>query len=177
MRKVSLFLSSFIVMAACNNGQTTATIESKGEAKDAAIEYAYSPKEKPNWEKGKPENSAFVLSVLKKFETNNIDQMSGDFADTVTFIADQMHFTGTKDSLLKMFKEWRSKSKVLVIDMHDWEAVHGKDNNEDWVSMWYQEKRTNMEGKTDSVMSMDDVKLENGKITVIDSKQRRYPEK
>jgi hypothetical protein len=88
-----------------------------------------------------------------------------------------MHFTGPKDSLLKMFKQSRGNVKNFVVEMHDWEAVHGKDNNEDWVSMWYQEKWTSMDGKTDSVMAMDDVKLENGKIRVIDSKQRRYPEK
>ena len=61
--------------------------------------------------------------------------------------------------------------------MHDWESVHGKDNKQDWVSIWYRAKWTDKNNKLDSVMFMDDAKIENGKIRVLDTKLRHFPKK
>jgi len=36
-------------------------------------------------------------------------------------------------------------------------------------------KWTDAKGKTDSVYMMDDLKIENGKITVLDEKSRHFP--
>jgi len=48
---------------------------------------------------------------------------------------------------------------------------------EDWVSLWYKEVWTGKDGKMDSTHNMDDIKVENGRIKVIDNKQRRFPPK
>jgi len=176
MRKTSL-VSGILLLLACNNGQTSASVEAKPPASESEPTYAYTPKDKPNWEMGDPKNIAFVLNGLKKYETNRIDELSADFADSVWFAGDGFQFEGPKDSLLKIFKKEWENTKSIAIEMHDWEAVHGKTNNEDWVSLWYKETVTDKNGKVDSVMHMDDIRIVNGKITIIDSKQRRWPEK
>ena len=61
--------------------------------------------------------------------------------------------------------------------MDDWETVHGKDNHEGWVSLWYKEVWTSKDGKMDSTHNMDDIKIENGKIKVIDSKEGSHRKK
>ena len=176
MRKTSLILSACLVLLACNNSQTSAGIENK-PTEESPTNYAYTPKEKPNWEMGDAKNIAFVLNALKKYETDRIDELGEDMADSVTFVADRFKFDGKKDSLLKIFKKEWENTNSMTIEMHDWEAVHGKDNKEDWVSLWYKNTWTNKDGKMDSAMNMDDIRIVNGKIRVIDTKQRRFPEK
>ena len=177
MRKWSIFLSGLLLLAACNNGNKSADIETKPDSAKTMISYAYTPREMPNWEMGNPENVAFVLNALKKYETGKLDDLSADFADSVWFGADKFEFNGTRDSLIKIFKKDWENTKSVSIEMHDWEAVHGKENKEDWVGLWYKETWTGKDGKVDSAMYMDDIKLENGKIRVIDSKRRGFPVK
>jgi hypothetical protein len=61
--------------------------------------------------------------------------------------------------------------------MEDYEAVQSKDKKDEWVSLWYKAVNTDKKGKVDSVFKMFDLKIENGKIAVLDQKQRRYPAK
>ncbi len=57
--------------------------------------------------------------------------------------------------------------------MQDYESVRSKNRGEDWVSLWYTETTKPNGGKTDSTMVMDDIRIVNGKVAVIDSKMRR----
>jgi hypothetical protein len=181
MRKFSIFFPLLLLAAACNNNQSSASTDKKADSAIAApapaIEYAYKPKDMPNWEMGNPEYVAMVLNALKKYETNRIDELSSDFADSVWFGVDKFIFHGTKDSLIKIFKKDWENTKSVKIDMHDWEAVHGKDNKEDWVSLWYKQTWVGKDGKVDSAEMMDDLRIVNGKIRVIDSKKRDLPAK
>ncbi len=95
MRTTSL-LSGILLLMACNNGQTSASVDSKPPASESEPTYAYTPKEKPNWEMGDPKNIAFVLNGLKKYETNRIDELSDDFADSVSFVTDGFQFRGLR---------------------------------------------------------------------------------
>jgi hypothetical protein len=174
MRKFSIFFSGLFLLAACNNSNTSANIETKPDSAKDAVNYAYTPKEMPNWEMGNPEHTAMVLNSLKKYETGKLDELTADFADSVWLTADQFEFSGTRDSLIKIFKKDWEKTKSMTVEMHDWEAVHGKENKEDWVSLWYKTTWTGKDGKVDSAMYMDDIKIENGKIRGIDSKMRRF---
>jgi hypothetical protein len=63
----------------------------------------------------------------------------------------------------------------MVIDMHDWESVKSKSRNEEYVTMWYTEKTTDLKGRKDSANYTDDVKIVNGKIAEIDSKVQHFP--
>ncbi|HEV8273418.1 MAG TPA: hypothetical protein VGQ04_19020, partial [Chitinophagaceae bacterium] len=57
------------------------------------------------------------------------------------------------------------------------ETVISKDKKNEWVSLWYKEKWTDSQGKSDSIFHMDDVKIVNGKIAQIDQKSRKYMKK
>jgi hypothetical protein len=59
--------------------------------------------------------------------------------------------------------------------MDDYEAVTGKDKKSEWVTLWYKQVVTYKSGKMDSAEVVDDLKVENGKFTVLDEKQRKYP--
>ena len=164
-------------MAGCNNNESSTASEAKPDSSKPAITYAYTPEEMPNWEMGNPEHVAFVLNALKKYETGKVDELREFFADSVTVADDGFEFNGTRDSLISLFKKDWAKTESISIEMHDWEVVHGKENKEDWVSLWYKSVWKGKDGKVDSAMYMDDLKIVDGKIRVIDTKKRRYPAK
>jgi hypothetical protein len=67
---------------------------------------------------------------------------------------------------------YRNGIDTMSIRMHDYESVKSKSRGEEWVSIWYTETTT-LKGKaSDSAMVMDDVKIVNGKVALIDSKLR-----
>jgi hypothetical protein len=177
MRKFTIFLPGLLLLAGCNSNQSSDVIEAKPESSKTAITYAYTPREMPNWEIGKPEHAAFVLNALKKYETGKVDELHPFFSDSVSLADDGFEFNGTRDSLMAMFKKDRERTESISIEVHDWESVHGKDNKEDWVSIWYKSVWKGKDGKVDSAYYMDDVKIVDGKIRIIDTKKRRYPAK
>jgi hypothetical protein len=176
MRKFAIFIL-VLFLVSCNNSETSTAIESKADSSKTAITYAYTPKEMPNWEMGNPEHVAFVLNALKKYETGKVDELKDYFSDSMFVSDDGFEFSGTRDSLINLFKKDWEKTASISIEMHDWEAVHGKENKEDWVTLWYKSTLKGKDGKSDSAMYVDDLKIVDGKIRVIDSKKRRYPAK
>lgn len=59
--------------------------------------------------------------------------------------------------------------------MNDYESVISKDKKDEWVTLWYKQITTDKKGKVDSISVVDDIKIENGKITVLDEKSRKFP--
>jgi len=59
--------------------------------------------------------------------------------------------------------------------MGDYESVISKDKKEEYVTLWFKEIVTDKSGKTDSLAYVADLKIENGKITELDEKTRKYP--
>ena len=59
--------------------------------------------------------------------------------------------------------------------MEDFESVKFKDEKEEWVSLWYKEIWEDQKGKKDSVQTMDDLRIENGKIALLNQKVRHFP--
>ncbi len=175
MRRLIPIVVCLFLLVACNNSESTTVKDEKSDSATADIAYAYTTRNKPNWEIGNPANVAILLNALKAFETGKLDELNQYFADSVEFSADYVYFHGKRDSLLNIFrKDWETMQSMTV-EMNDWETVHGKDNNEDWVSIWYKAKWVGKDGKTDSSFFMDDAKIVNGKIRELDSKQRRFP--
>lgn len=179
MRKSVLLAACLSFFVACNNEKAGDSLESRSDSTGTSkqINYAYTPAEMPNWEMGDPENAALVLNSLKAYETGNIDECIKYFADSVEFLSDGYHFKGTRDSFAVALKKEREAIQSITIEMHDWESVHGKTNGENWVSLWYKQKWTDKNGKVDSLIEMDDAKIENGKIRVLDIKVRHFPKK
>jgi len=179
MKKIVFIGSLAILSVSCNNqvssesarGDTTATSSSE------KVDYAYLPKnhEPDNWERGDQKNVALVLASLKAFENKNVEEALKAFADSVEWAFDNFDAKISKDSLRSMFNGFWKNTTSMTIDMDDYEAVVSKDKKNNWVSLWYKQKWTDAKGKTDSVYMMDDVKIEDGKITVLDEKSRHYP--
>jgi hypothetical protein len=128
-----------------------------------------------DWVPGDPHHAAMVMKALKSYETGNLNDGKQYLADSVNFFVDGFRFKGTRDSLISILNKARAGYKEMAIDMHDWESVKSKSRNEEYVTMWYTEKTTDLKGKKDSANYTDDVKIVNGKIAEIDSKVQHYP--
>ena len=57
--------------------------------------------------------------------------------------------------------------------MGDWESVISKDKKEEWVTLWYSQTWEDMNGKTDSLAVIDDLRLKDGKIIRLDEYTRK----
>ena len=139
------------------------------------VELVYTMKYVSDWVPGDPHHAAMVMKALKGCETGNINDTKQYFADSVAFIGDGYKFKGTRDSLMSEFNKDRAEYKEVAIAMHDWESVKSKSRGEEYVTMWYMQKSTDMKGRKDSANYTDDVKIVNGKIAQIDSKVQHFP--
>ena len=170
------------ILLSCNGETKDAKTSEETKSEPATSEnltYAYSLKDHPsdNWDRGDQKNVVMVLNSLKAFENNKLDETFKDFADSVELSFDEFEAKLSKDSTLKMFQQQRNNMKTYSIEMEDYETVISKDKKNEWVSLWYKEKWTDNQGKTDSIFHMDDVKIVNGKIALIDQKSRKYMKK
>ncbi len=176
MKKMLTLCLLIYISVSCSNpaGKETAKTDSAGEAKPV---YAYTINKPDNWETGSSQNTAIVLSSLKAFENNKIDESLTNFADTVRWRADYMDAKFSKDSMKAMFiKSW-SEMASMKIDMHDFESVISKDKKDAYVTLWYVQTSTDKKGKTDSMSVINDLKIVNGKITELDEAIRHFPVK
>ena len=141
------------------------------------VEYAYTIERPDNWLPGDKNNTAIALRTLKAFENGDIDASMQGFADTVRIEMDNFEATLSNDSLKAMFKRERGGIKEMKIDMEDWESVVSKDKSLEYVSLWYKQSWTDASGKTDSLEVMDDLRMKNGKIVLLNEKIRHMAKK
>lgn len=178
MKKFLVIACASLLGIGCNTETTSS--EKNGSTTDSTgqIEYAYLPANHPPdyWIHGDQKSVAMVLNTLKAFETGDIEGSLAGFADSVRWATDGFDAKISRDSLRTMFTEWKKMSTVKI-EMEDYEGVISKDKKEEWVTLWYKQINTNKEGISDSLSLVNDLKIENGKITVLDEKARRYPVK
>jgi hypothetical protein len=174
MKKIFLLLISASFIFACNNEPaTTETASSDTTATNETLNLPYAVDRTPDWEIGDNSNVTIAMNTLKGFEQNDMAAVAQHLADSVEFYADGVAFKGTKDSLIQMMSKYRSSYDTIMIKMRDYESVKSKNRGEEWVGLWYTETVTPKGGKTDSAMTMDDIKIVDGKVALIDSKMRR----
>ena len=169
-----------VILFSCDS--QTKEASTKEEPKTEPTEkltYAYPLKDQPsdNWDRGDQKNVVLVLNSLKAWENNNLDEAMKDFADSIQLYFDGLEAKLSKDSTKKMFKSQRDNMKTYAVEMEDYESVISKDKKKEYVSLWYKEKWTDAKGVTDSIFHMDDIKIVNGKIAMIDQKSRKYAKK
>ena len=177
MKKMLIIACATLFAIGCNNKAETTESKAAPDATAEKIDYAYLPANHPpdNWDRGDQKNVAFVLKSLKAFESGNVDEALAAFADTVHWSADYFDQKVSKDSLRAMFNDFWKNMASLKIVMSDYEAVTSKDKKEEWVTLWYKQIMTDKAGKVDSAAMVNDLKIENGKITELDEKSRKYP--
>jgi hypothetical protein len=183
---IALLVTAAALFTSCNNSGESATAKDeskKDETKVASastetkMDYAYTIEHPDYWEIGPKENTKMVLASLKAWETGNVEDAMKDFGDSIDLRFDGYREKLSKDSAKAMFIKQRSMSKAMQITMDDFESVKSTDGKEQWVSMWYRQKWQDQKGVWDSIYQMDDLKIENGKIIVLDEKSRHFAKK
>ncbi len=169
-----LIIPFLLVLGAsgCKNNNTENT--NNGAAKP---EYAYTISKPDNWDIGSSQNTALVLSSLKAFEENKIDESISFFADSVNWRADFYDRKLSKDTLKALITSWRNDVAAITIKMHDFVSNISKDKKDEWVTAWYTQVFTDKTGKIDSIAVINDFKLMNGKIVELNETVRHFPTK
>jgi hypothetical protein len=185
MKKMLVISCMAIFAMACNNNdaKTANTADSTGTAKMEATK-APLPEmpfklDRPyqNWQPGNPQNAVVAMTGLKAFIDGNMDACVASFGDTVELRFDNYFAKLSNDSLRKDFTKQRSAFNSIEIKMNDWESVISEDKKEEWVTMWYKQINTYKNGKVDSMGVVDDCKIVNGKVVVLDEKIQHLPAK
>lgn len=173
MKKILLPLLTAAVLSACSsNDNATVKAATDSTTKTEAVNLPYTVEKTPDWEAGNPSNVAVAMNTLKAYVDNDMNAIGQYLADSVEFYTNNLQFKGTRDSLVKFFTTHRNMADKIGIQMHDYESVKSKARGEEWVGMWYTETDTQKNGTVDSAMVMDDIKIVNGKVAIIDSKAR-----
>lgn len=182
MKKIFLPLLSSALLVACSSNEPASV---KGAADSTAtttvstepLNLPFTVARTPDWERGNPAHVAVAMNTLKAYVVNDMTAVGQYLADSVEFYADNVAFKGTRDGLVQFFSKHRAGFDSIDVRMHDYESVKSKNRGEEWVALWYTETNKAKGGAIDSAMVMDDIKIVNGKVAVIDSKGRRLPKK
>lgn len=179
-KTIFVALASAFIFSCNSKPESTETTAKDSAAAEPVVEnisYAYTPvhHQPDNWDMGDQKNVALVLASLKAFENGKVEDALAAFADSVQWSADGFDKKLSKEEIRKEFTDAWAKMASTKIDMDDYETVVSKDKKDNWVGLWYKQTTTYKSGKKDSLYFMDDLKIENGKITVLDEKQRKFP--
>ncbi len=181
MKQLSISLL-VLFLVACNDNNKTATDHSDSTATTTAsttnYEYSYTL-EKPysNWQSGDQQHVVNVQKSLKAYENNNIPETVKYFADTVDLHFDNLDARISRDSLATLLTGSRARFSNVLVKMDDWESVISKDKKDEWVTIWYKEITTDKSGKIDSLAVINDAKIVNGKIAVLNEAIRHFGKK
>lgn len=154
----------------------SATVKS-ATATRPPVNLPYTIPQQYDWQWGSQENTRIAMQALKDFETGNTDASAAVFGDSAELRFDGMEGKFPRDTVKTLFQQSRAAYKILQIEMHDYESVKSKDGKEEWVSLWYKQRWQDTKGQWDSLSVMDDIRLMNGKIVVLDEKTRHYGKK
>lgn len=184
MKKTFLFAMVSLFAFGCNSGEnkteTKAADNSGTPAASTSVKYDYPytlDREYQDWQPGDQQHAVNVMKGLRAFETGDIDACIATFGDSVEVQFDYFQAKFSKDSLAKFFTTERARYSNMKIKMDDWESVISKDKKTEWVTMWYKQIMTDKKGKTDSLRVIDDCKIVNGKIVVLDEKIQHFQAK
>lgn len=185
MKQTFLILFAAISLIACNNSgdtasqtaDTTKMNDTKMASSTTTADLPYQVKDWADWQPGSMENLKTAMQSLKDYVDGNIDACVTGFADSAEVRFDYLIAKLPKDSLAAMFKRSRADSKSIQINMDDYESVKSKNGKEEWVTLWYKQKWQDNKGKWDSAAIVDDLKMVNGKIAVLDETRRFFPKK
>jgi hypothetical protein len=175
MKKSFLFIFSGVLLFGCNSNEPKQE-EAKTDsvAKKEVLNYPYTATYSLNWQPGDEKNAVVVLNSIKKYMDGDIKGSFSDFGDSITFLADAFHFSGTKDSLEKLMTPMRAQVSLMTFQPDTWLTAYYPDKQDTWVTVWGVQKWTLKNGTTDSFYIAEDVRLKDGKILEIDEKMRSY---
>jgi uncharacterized protein YcfL len=187
MKNFIFFACILFFVVSCNTknektgtmgSDSTTMADEKMAATTDNLDYPYTL-ETPyhDWQMGDKKHAVTVMKALKAYETNNIPESMRYFADSVELRFDNYHQKLSRDSLATLFAAGRNQNANVTVRLDDWESVISKDKNEEWVTLWYRQTWTDKKGKTDSMSVINDARIINGKIAVLEEALRHYPAK
>jgi len=164
------------------NSDSTVTRDKDGDDDSDMTDYSnvtlpYTTSKSADWVRGDGSNVAVAMSALRAYEMNDMNALASTLADSVEIFDDNYYFKGTRDSIVGALTKMRKGIDSVFIRMEDYESVKSKSRGDQWVSLWYVQTSKSKGGKTDSSMVMDDIKIVNGKVAIVDTKGRRLPKK
>ena len=165
-------------LASCNNADNNKKDAGAMEATAApAAEVKLPfPLQEPykNWQMGSTENVVAAMNSLRTFVDKDFTALAGTLADSIDIRLDYYQAKLSRDSALSMFKTERAKYSEIVITMSDYESVISADKKDEWVTIWYKQTWKDDKGVADSMAVIDDVKLKDGKMIVLDEKIQHF---
>src|SRR5215208_2659724 len=132
MEKKIVFFAASIIIAGCG-GKIAEQSKSK---QDTVLYYPYDAIYSAGFEPGKSIYLKEVLEIWRQYETGNLSDKSGSFADTIRIILPDAILYGQKDSVLSLFKKRRSIYSDVQSYVDAWMPVKAKETNEDLVFIW-----------------------------------------
>lgn len=179
MKQIVLTAGLALVLAACNNSPKEAAGSGSEAAPSAATVELPFTLERPyqNWQIGSTQNVATSMASLKAFVDKDFAAMGVSFADSIEISLDGYQQKLSKDSAIHMLSNARGMYTDLVIKMNDYVAVISGDKKSEWVTIWYKQTWKDAKGVADSLAVINDFKIENGKIAIIDEKIQHFQAK
>ena len=182
MKQILLIACMAFLIAGCNSA------ENKDASKETAVTTTATPAtnvelpyklDKPykDWQIGSAENTVVAMKSLKTFVDKDFAGLAATLADSVDVRVDGYQQKLSRDSAVKMFSAMRNDYNDLVITMYDYESVISADKKTEWVTLWYKQAWKDAKGKADSLSVIDDCKMENGKMAVLDEKIQHFQAK
>ena len=178
MKKVLFFSCVALFAISCTNndtkdaktGDTTKMADTKMTS--AKIPEMPFPTDHPydNWKAGDPQHAVTVMKGLKAFTEGDVNGAMDAFGDSVRIGFDHYQARLSKDGVKAMLTQNRAMYASITVKMDDWESVISEDKKSEWVTLWYKEYDTDKKGNVDSMGVVDDAKMVNGKIVVLDEK-------
>jgi hypothetical protein len=179
MKKLLIICAATMLVWGCTNsaeskdgGAADTTKMAATKPGDAKLPEMAFPLDRPyaNWQTGDPQHAANVMKGLKAFESGDINSCMDSFGDSVRVGFDYYQAKLSKDSLKSTLTHQRAMYSSIKVKMDDWESVISADKKDEWVTLWYHQYQTDKKGNTDSLGVVDDLKIMNGKIVVLDEK-------
>lgn len=184
MKQFIVIICLGVALASCNNAdkdkkdaELTEVKEVKGEP-IAEVKMPF-PLDSPykNWQIGSTDNVVAAMNALKTFVDKDFTAMAATIGDSLEVRFDYYHAKLGHDSAMKMFTTQRDQYNDLKITMYDYESVISADKKDEWVTMWYKQTWKNKKGVPDSLAIINDCKMKNGRMIILDEHIQHYPVK
>ena len=153
----------------------TAPAAATAETEKPLPEFAY-PVSRSHWKLGDPANTKLILDMYKAWDAKDANAVAGFFADSANMdMPDGRRLMLNKGNVYEKFAKARNQytntSNKIVAAL----ALHNDDLNEDWVQIMTYNKWEYKGGEKDSMLYFDNWRLQNSKISYLNSLQQKPP--
>ena len=182
LKQIFMYLLFTALVAGCNSDKTETAKSTDTDTNDEkpATEPVNVLPDLPtyvvykNWETGKPENTQLIINAYKAWDSDSPEDLATYFADSAAYdFPDGRRATTTNKTIESNLRQWRNAYKETTNIPFSLISLNNKDRGEEWVIAWTWNKWTYTDGKKDSMLYCDNWRINNGKITYLNSLQNR----